>query len=47
MLFEVRPLDPLTLSVVVIVLSMVAVIAAWVPAWRASRVDPMTTLRYE
>jgi predicted permease len=47
MLFEVRPLDPLTLSIVVIVLSMVAVIAAWVPAWRASRVDPMTTLRYE
>ena len=47
LLFEVRPYDPVTLGVVALVLGSVALAAGWVPAWRASRVDPIDTLRYE
>jgi ABC-type antimicrobial peptide transport system permease subunit len=47
LLFEVRASDPLTISLVTLVLAAVAVVAAWAPASRASRVDPIQALRYE
>lgn len=46
-LFEVQPGDPLTIALVAVVLGGVALVAGWLPAWRASRVDPVTALRYE
>jgi len=45
MLFEVSPTDPLTLAGVTGVISVVAVVACLAPAWRASRVSPLTVLR--
>jgi putative ABC transport system permease protein len=46
-LFGVSALDPVTLVAVVSVFGLVAVVAAAVPAWRASRVDPLEVLRSE
>jgi ABC-type lipoprotein release transport system permease subunit len=46
-LFEVSPRDPLTFVVTPILLSSVALFAAWLPARRATLVDPMVTLRAE
>ena len=46
-LFGVRPWDPAAFITVPIILCAVAFIAAWVPALRASRVDPMVALRHE
>jgi putative ABC transport system permease protein len=47
MLFGVSRLDPITYVSVVIVLTAVAAVASGIPAWRAVRVDPATTLRAE
>jgi ABC-type antimicrobial peptide transport system permease subunit len=47
MLFGLSPRDPLTMLGAAFVLIVVATLAAFIPAWRASRVDPMTALRYE
>jgi putative ABC transport system permease protein len=47
MLFGISPLDPATYLGVIAVLGVVALVACSVPAWRAARVDPATTLRTE
>jgi predicted permease len=47
LLFGVRPTDPLTLAAVAAFLVAVAVVAGGVPAWKASRVDPLDALRSE
>ena len=46
-LVDVKPGDPLTLAVVTVVLLSVALLAAWVPARRASAIDPVRTIRAE
>ncbi len=47
MLFEVKTTDPLTYIVVIVSLAVVALAASYIPAHRATRVDPIVTLRYE
>ena len=47
MLYGVKSWDPVTIILVTILLSTVTLLAAYFPAKRASRVDPMVALRYE
>jgi putative ABC transport system permease protein len=47
MLYETRPLDPPVFVAVSATLMLVAALACLVPAWRASRVDPVQALRTE
>jgi putative ABC transport system permease protein len=47
LVYEVSPHDPVTLAAVAIVLCSAALLAAWMPARRAMRVDPMVALRAE
>jgi ABC-type antimicrobial peptide transport system permease subunit len=46
-LFQVKPADPVTFMGVGVVLLFAAVVACYVPARRAARVDPLITLHYE
>jgi putative ABC transport system permease protein len=47
LLFDVSPLDPLTYGAVAVGLTIAAVAASYVPAWRATSVDPVEALRAE
>jgi putative ABC transport system permease protein len=47
LLFGVRALDPMTFSLAALLLLLVALLACWIPARRATQVDPMLTLRCE
>jgi putative ABC transport system permease protein len=47
LLYQVKPMDPITFAAVPIILGVISLLASYIPAWHAARVDPMVALRYE
>jgi len=47
LLFGISATDPATFAGVAALLTVIALAACWIPAWRASRVDPISVLREE
>jgi predicted permease len=45
MLFHVRATDPLTFATIAVLFLAIALAASWIPAWRATRIDPVDALR--
>jgi putative ABC transport system permease protein len=47
LLFEVSPTDPITFAAVALCVILAALLACYIPARRATKVDPLIALRYE
>jgi putative ABC transport system permease protein len=47
LLYGVRPADPITLAAVAVLLGAIALLACYIPARRAAKVEPVIALRYE
>jgi len=47
LLFDARPTDVLTFAVIALLLTAVALLACWIPARRATKVDPLIAIKYE
>jgi ABC-type antimicrobial peptide transport system permease subunit len=45
MLFDVAPRDPITLIGVAVMMAAIGIVACWIPALRAARIDPAITMR--
>jgi ABC-type antimicrobial peptide transport system permease subunit len=47
LLYELSPLDPMAISAAVATVLVMTIAAAWLPAWRATKINPINALRAE